>query len=136
MDYKVGESPYKATFAKYLVRSLILKEIAKVPVAKLSEDHVDRSSAVNSAYPKPSAKPLNVDPKELKVGIIGAGIAGLYTAYILEFLDIPYEILEVSDRIGGRIYTHYFSEPNEEKPKHMYYDIGAMRFPDTPIMWR
>ena len=52
---------------------------------------------------------------------------GLYIAMILEALDIPglkYEILEGSDRVGGRVYTKYF-EPEEGKPKskHDYYDV-------------
>ena len=69
---------------------------------------------------------------------------------ILDALEIPnlsYEILEGSDRVGGRVYTHHFSET-----KHDYYDVyivyalterfcwltavkvGAMRFPRIPIM--
>lgn len=54
---------------------------------------------------------------------------------ILDELNIPnlsYDILEGSDRIGGRVYTHYFS-PLKERP-HDYYDVGAMRFPDVKIM--
>ncbi len=54
---------------------------------------------------------------------------------ILDSLKIPnltYEILESSDRIGGRLYTHYFDEVEE----HQYYDIGAMRFPRLKIMNR
>ena len=42
---------------------------------------------------------------------------------ILDALDIPnlsYEILEGSDRVGGRVYTHYFSK----KTKHDYYDVN------------
>jgi len=45
---------------------------------------------------------------EKKVGILGAGIAGLYTALILDSLDIEYEILEATDRVGGRIFTYKF----------------------------
>lgn len=78
--------------------------------------------------------PINTtELKEAKfhVGIIGAGMAGLYTAMILKSLHISYEILEASDRIGGRVYTHRFSnDPGD------YYDAGAMRFPDTPAMDR
>lgn len=42
--------------------------------------------------------------KRIKIGIIGAGISGLHAAYLLHF-DQHYEIevLEASDRIGGRI---------------------------------
>lgn len=70
-----------------------------------------------------------------KICIIGAGVAGLYIAMILDDLKIPnltYEILEANTRVGGRIYTHYFDRNNP----HDYCDIGAMRFPDIPIMER
>ncbi|KAG1822477.1 uncharacterized protein BJ212DRAFT_1328096 [Suillus subaureus] len=59
------------------------------------------------------------------VGILGAGVGGLYTALILDSLDINYEILEASDRTGGRLLTYNF--PNGGK--YDYYDVGAMRFP-------
>jgi hypothetical protein len=72
----------------------------------------------------------------LHVGVIGAGMAGLYTAMILEDLGIPYEILEAEDvdehaERAGRVYTHRF----DTTPGN-YYDVGAMRFPDIPIMHR
>jgi len=38
-----------------------------------------------------------------KIVIIGAGIAGLYAAYLAERLGFEVEILEASDRYGGRI---------------------------------
>ncbi|PHH59145.1 hypothetical protein CDD81_3690 [Ophiocordyceps australis] len=53
---------------------------------------------------------------------------------ILDDLAIPnltYDIVEASSRIGGRVYTHRFSQE-----KHDYYDVGAMRYPDIPIMQR
>jgi monoamine oxidase len=41
-----------------------------------------------------------------KVVIIGAGISGLYLAYLLEEkFDVT--ILEARDRVGGRIYSIY-----------------------------
>jgi hypothetical protein len=57
--------------------------------------------------PKPAGQPA-------KVGIIGAGVAGLYAAYMFDFLNDPdftYEILEASaERVGGRLYTHHFNK--------------------------
>lgn len=50
---------------------------------------------------------------QLKIGILGAGVGGLYTALILDSLDIGYEILEASDRAGGRLSTYTF--PNGGK---------------------
>jgi len=76
----------------------------------------------------------------IKVGIIGAGAAGLYAAMILEMFKsygYTYEILEaepekiVEKHVGGRLWTHKFSQsPND------YYDRGAMRFPDIDFMQR
>lgn len=43
------------------------------------------------------------------VGILGAGIGGLYTALILQSLNVSYEIIEASNRTGGRMFTHKFS---------------------------
>ncbi|SPO07083.1 uncharacterized protein DNG_09777 [Cephalotrichum gorgonifer] len=78
----------------------------------------------------------------LTVGIIGGGAAGLYAALLLESLDIDYEILESSERIGGRIFTHRFnptaweaSEPGQPD-YYDYYDAGAMRFPGMEWMDR
>lgn len=47
---------------------------------------------------------------EKKVGILGAGIGGLYAALILDSLDIEYEILEASDHTGGRMCTYKFPD--------------------------
>ncbi|KAJ5210465.1 Amine oxidase [Penicillium cf. griseofulvum] len=89
-------------------------------------------SVLTSYQEESSDPPLD---KNTKVCIIGAGIAGLYLALILQDLEIPnlsWDILEAHrDRIGGRIYTHRFSEAHND-----YYDVGAMRFPDIPIMSR
>nr|QAA96039.1 L-amino acid oxidase 4 [synthetic construct] len=60
-----------------------------------------------------------------RVGILGAGIGGLYSALILQSLDVPFEIIEASNRVGGRLFTHKF--PNGGK--YDYYDVGAMRYP-------
>lgn len=76
----------------------------------------------------------------VKIGIVGAGIAGLYTALMLEWLrknaemkvKFTYDLLEAnpdSTRIGGRIFTHRFSGETFD-----YYDVGAMRFPELPWM--
>ena len=72
--------------------------------------------------------------------IIGAGMAGLYTAALLDSLDLPYTLYEASkDRIGGRVFTHYFSAEcgeDEARKKHRYVELGAMRFHEGPSMAR
>jgi hypothetical protein len=47
------------------------------------------------------------------VGILGAGVGGLYTALMLDSLDIKYEILEASDHTGGRLFTYKFPDSRE-----------------------
>ncbi|KAJ4307701.1 hypothetical protein N0V84_012548 [Fusarium piperis] len=89
-------------------------------------------------------------PKErgkLDIGIVGAGVAGLFSAMVFDWLnehpelkgklEINYDILEAAgeERLGGRLYTHKFSEGDPAKT-HDYYDVGAMRFPNNDIMKR
>jgi hypothetical protein len=71
------------------------------------------------------------------VAIIGAGVAGLRTAMLLQARGIPYKIFEASDRPGGRAFTYHFgSSPGNPKGNYGYYDVGAMRFPDNKTMKR
>ena len=61
----------------------------------------------------------------IKVGIIGGGLAGLASAFELRKLGFDITIFEAEEnRIGGRVYTHYF-----DKDKKFYGEFGAMRIP-------
>lgn len=60
-------------------------------------------------------------------------------------LKVDYEILEAEKStndggrgVGGRLYTHTFKETDSKYPigPHDYYDVGAMRFPDSNVMTR
>jgi protoporphyrinogen oxidase len=76
-----------------------------------------------------------------KVAIVGAGVAGLFTAMILDYLtdnvtgfNVTYDIYEAhkdSSRLRGRLYTFNFSDMDPNDPKHNYFDIGAMCFLDA-----
>ncbi|KAL4723242.1 hypothetical protein ACLX1H_009732 [Fusarium chlamydosporum] len=120
--------------------SLPLSDLEPVPVItpyNLPADPAYRSGHRGHGSPASAATSAAVTEPGLpprKVCIVGAGIAGLYIAMILDDLQIPnleYEILEASDRVGGRVYTHRFSEEEND-----YYDIGAMRYPDIPTNQR
>ena len=70
--------------------------------------------------------------KGIKVGIIGGGLAGLSSAFELRKLGFDVTIFEMQgNRIGGRVYTHYFY-----KDKSIYGELGAMRIPvDHETTW-
>lgn len=88
---------------------------AKDPRAAFFRGVVDASNyGSHEKSPSPAGCPL-------KVGIVGAGAAGLYAAILLDSLGIDYDIYEASDRIGGRIYTYRFSESEDPKDP-AYYD--------------
>ena len=61
-----------------------------------------------------------------KVAIVGAGMSGLYSALLLK-QHLPHlhvTIFEATNRIGGRVYTHWF-----EHERNQYFEAGAMRLP-------
>ncbi|MBA3237149.1 MAG: FAD-dependent oxidoreductase [Parachlamydiaceae bacterium] len=49
-----------------------------------------------------------------KITVIGAGLAGLTTAYRLQTMGYSVELYEARDRAGGRICTAYFGDSYEE----------------------
>ncbi|KAF8465990.1 hypothetical protein BDZ91DRAFT_783145 [Kalaharituber pfeilii] len=63
-----------------------------------------------------------------KIGIVGAGMAGLYAAFELRRREIDYHIYELDSRVGGRILTRRFTGD-----AHQYYEAGAMRIPQTTL---
>lgn len=65
------------------------------------------------------------DFKGVKIGIIGAGLAGMSAAFELRKTGADITILEASDnRVGGRVYTHYF-----DRNRKYYGELGPMRIP-------
>jgi hypothetical protein len=100
---------------------------------------VDTVDELHPNLPPPGLKKMDlgsshdsiVEPVPLNVGIVGGGMAGLYASLILEDLGIEHEVLEASNTSGGRVRTHRFSLKEGD-----YYEVGAMFFPDTPVMSR
>lgn len=63
-------------------------------------------------------------PEKSEVVIIGAGLSGLATAYYLHKAHIPYHILEIAPRVGGRVNTvHYKSDG-----RNVYSDSGMEEY--------
>jgi monoamine oxidase len=69
-----------------------------------------------------------IKPGELRgvrVGIIGAGLAGLASAFELRKTGAEITVFEADEkRVGGRVYTYYF-----DQSKNLYGELGAMRIP-------
>jgi monoamine oxidase len=54
-------------------------------------------------------------------------VAGLYAALLLQRAGYLVHIFESTDRVGGRIHTHYFNDEENQ-----YFEAGAMRIPHSP----
>ncbi|KAJ7474038.1 hypothetical protein FB451DRAFT_1466533 [Mycena latifolia] len=65
-------------------------------------------------------------PTTHPIGIVGGGIAGLYAALLLQKEGYSVQILEGTDRVGGRVRTHFFSTEDNQ-----YFEAGAMRIPNS-----
>lgn len=87
----------------------------------------DYESIVNLLSPPPDITNFGTSPqfKNIKVGIIGGGLAGLSAAFELRKLGFDITVFEAhKDRIGGRINTYYFNNDSS-----LYGELGAMRIP-------
>ncbi|ETW83664.1 hypothetical protein HETIRDRAFT_62302 [Heterobasidion irregulare TC 32-1] len=73
-------------------------------------------------------KPLPSTSSPMDIGIIGGGVAGLYSALLLRKAGHNIHIFEANNRVGGRIYTHHFSSE-----KNQYFEAGAMRIPNSSM---
>ncbi|VZH91404.1 unnamed protein product [Fusarium fujikuroi] len=62
------------------------------------------------------------------IGIVGAGVAGLYSALLLQEKGYTVKIFEAADRVGGRVQTHHFTTDENQ-----YYEAGVMRIPVTKL---
>ncbi|KAI9658235.1 MAG: hypothetical protein M1821_002368 [Bathelium mastoideum] len=139
------------SFRQQWAATFIREEYARIiNEAKLIPTHQADDSRLVPVAGTRSFDPDAKHPDGFKVGIIGAGVAGLFTAMIFDYLNdnfklnVDYEILEAErERYGGRLFTYKFPEPaaKEDKEKfpitrHDYYDVGAMRFPDIKVMDR
>ena len=71
-------------------------------------DVISRALADPSAPASEDSSPILSCSKSAKIGIIGAGVGGLYAAMMLQSLGIDFEILEASERVGGRLYTQTY----------------------------
>jgi len=110
-----------------LVRAFYAKKILEESQAKYD------GLFIGGPYGLPSAPTLPPDtdveaisyqeaapqqPEGFSIGILGAGVAGLYTALMIDSLGpdsgITYQILEADQRIGGRLFTYKFEGHAED----------------------
>ncbi|MDF2700252.1 MAG: amine oxidase, partial [Haloplasmataceae bacterium] len=88
---------------------------------------VDFENIINLLKPPPDITEyiLPGKLKGVKIGIIGGGLSGLSSAFELRKTGADITIFDaLDDRIGGRVYTHYFDED-----KKYYGELGPIRIP-------
>ncbi len=96
------------------------------------EEEMSASNALDTLFesghlPTSKVSEGSQDP-EFVVGILGAGIGGLYAALILDSLNIKYEIIEATGRSGGRLYTHKFKKPDGSPGDEYDYYVRVQLF--------
>ncbi|KAG8744805.1 hypothetical protein FRC11_013315, partial [Ceratobasidium sp. 423] len=72
------------------------------------------------------------------IATTGAGVAGPHAATLLG-KHFKVDVYEANKRIGGQLFTHKFESDNPIRTRepggdYDYFDVGAMRFPDTMVM--
>ncbi|KAF8801940.1 hypothetical protein BYT27DRAFT_7341708 [Phlegmacium glaucopus] len=122
----------------YPIPFAIQEEILTHHARSLIERHISR---LESAQKLSGSGKNDAAAAKLKVpvGILGAGLSGLYTALILQSIGIACDVFDSSKEVGGRINTHKFPDKAEKPsdPPHAdheagdydYYDVGASCFP-------
>ena len=92
LDKNNVASPGKpdASRRKFLQNSMVAVAALAANKAIANSNYVTRFAAKEQPY---------------KIGILGAGVAGLHAAYILQQANIETTIYEASGRTGGRMYT-------------------------------
>ena len=99
-------------------------------LAEKYRQHLDKLSEETATFmPKLPPEVAKAEQKEhLRVGIVGGGIAGLYSALLLKegLPNVSVKIFEATERVGGRVYTHRFSEE-----KYQYLKLGLCDFPKS-----
>ncbi|KXN64906.1 hypothetical protein CONCODRAFT_87996 [Conidiobolus coronatus NRRL 28638] len=77
--------------------------------------------------------PKVVDEAPKTVGIVGGGISGMFSALLLDRLNLGYKIHmhELKDRLGGRMESHRFYRKNSdgEEEEIAFCDLGAHFLP-------
>jgi len=69
---------------------------------KSRREFIKRSAGVIAAS---GFSPVSWGSEKNDVIVIGAGVSGLYTAHLLEQQGLAVQVIEASDRIGGRLFT-------------------------------
>jgi len=116
--------------AQYFLRKKVKEVAAKDTNFHLKEASDEKPESFSwSNISRRAPPPL----PSARVAIIGAGVAGLRTAMLLDKLKIPYRIFEANDGPGGRLFTYRFPSDPIKSPagKHDYYEVGGMRFPNN-----
>lgn len=86
----------------------------------------DGVAAIKKKVDKNGGAASGRDPKTTSIAIIGGGVSGLATAIMLDSVGMHnWEIIEASDRVGGRFRTKYMADTQE------WAEMGPMRLPHS-----
>ncbi|KAF4551415.1 Flavin containing amine oxidoreductase-like protein 5 [Elsinoe fawcettii] len=118
---------FRAAYAKQALRENLIEKLDQITEDRHVTELPARTLESRSKYGHDGPS------KDIRICIVGAGAAGMGVAIMLSIAGYAnINILEASDRHGGRCYSYQFKLGN--KCDHNYYDVGAMRIPDIDTM--
>ena len=130
---KMATMTLSAALAQMALSDHLVRKLKDANIVTGSDDTLPARSFTSPNEVKGLTGPLV--PTDEKICIVGAGACGLYLALMLRYLGFSnFDVLESSQRVGGRCYTHKFTD--DPQCPHNYYDIGAMRIPKIDAMKR
>ncbi|UKZ79119.1 hypothetical protein TrVFT333_006869 [Trichoderma virens FT-333] len=110
---------FKDRWARELIRVKLASELNELIAKDRFDDSIKTPPFFNSGN-----LPLGLTSRSLQT-------QELCPRSSLNIPNLKIDILEANSRVGGRIFTHRFSNDDDD-----YYDVGAMRFPKIAIMKR
>lgn len=151
---ELASTMYRVAFAA-LLGALLTPAIAK-PVQISGEQPLlqdfdalgawfDDVAALQSNVSSPKTTSSGRPAKNASIAIVGGGISGLATALMLDSIGLHnWEILEASDRVGGRFRTKYVGGTQEwaemgpmRLPYSVTYDDGeTLEYTDHRMVWQ
>lgn len=84
---------------------------------------------VSALAQRDPAEPVETCDRRVDVAVVGAGVSGAYASYLLMKEGLSIELVEATNRVGGRHHTINFPDVMDEKD--LTVELGAMMYANS-----